>query len=206
MPDQIKTIKSRTETKFKEKGSLFIGLAFPVKSANEAEEILNKIKKEYYDATHHCYAYQIMENTPRYSDDGEPSGTAGIRIYNAITHFELTNILVISIRYFGGTKLGVGPLGKAYYQSAFDTLSQSSIVIKKNFLKAKIGFDYSLISKIHHYLSQYSVRITENRFEENPVIIFNIQANEYENLLKEITDATKGQSSLEIIDSDLFLE
>lgn len=206
MPDQIKTIKSRTETKFKEKGSQFIGLAFPVKSANEAEEILNKIKKEYYDATHHCYAYQIMENTPRYSDDGEPSGTAGIRIYNAITHFELTNILVISIRYFGGTKLGVGPLGKAYYQSAFDTLSQSSIVIKKNFLKAKIGFDYSLTSKIHHYLSQYSVRITENRFEENPVIIFNIQANEYENLLKEITDATKGQSSLEIIDSDLFLE
>lgn len=137
MTDQIQTIEQQHETKFKEKGSLFIGQVYPVNSVEEAEEFLTSVRKKFYDATHHCYAYRIMENDSKYSDDGEPNGTAGIRIANAINHFELTNLLVISIRYYGGTKLGVGPLGKAYYQSAYDTLSEMEIVTKKKLFKTK---------------------------------------------------------------------
>ncbi|MDZ7765436.1 MAG: YigZ family protein [Melioribacteraceae bacterium] len=97
---------------------MFIGYAAPCKNDEEAEQILEGKKKQYYDATHNCYAYKILPESIKYLDDGEPSGTAGIRILNAIQHFDLTNLIVISTRYFGGTKLGVGPLGKAYYNSA----------------------------------------------------------------------------------------
>ena len=96
--EKIKSITKFTETKFKEKGSQFIGQAYPVQKEEEAQELLESIRKKYYDATHHCYCYNIFESVNKYSDDGEPSGTAGIRILNAINHFELTNILVVSIR------------------------------------------------------------------------------------------------------------
>ncbi|MBI5727800.1 MAG: YigZ family protein, partial [Ignavibacteriales bacterium] len=109
------TISEKAEFRLKEKGSLFTGIAFPVRNVQECDEILAQHRKDFYDATHVCYAYRIINGPVKYSDDGEPAGTAGVRLLNAIEHFNYYNILVLSIRYFGGTKLGVGPLGKAYY-------------------------------------------------------------------------------------------
>jgi uncharacterized YigZ family protein len=199
------TITNYPETKFKEKGSSFIGRAFPVESTEEAEEKLEEIRKKFYDATHNCFAFKIREKDPRYSDDGEPSGTAGMRILNAINHFELENILVVVTRYFGGTKLGVGPLGKAYYNSAYDTLKSAEIVKMKNFLKMKAVFQYDAISQIHHFLSQHNSKIIENSFEENqPAIIFYSTDSEFENLQKDLVEATRGNIKLSKLDEEFL--
>ena len=206
MSDLIKTIKSKAESKFKEKGSLFEGHVYPISSSGEAENILSEIRKKYYDATHHCFAYQILDENPRYSDDGEPGGTAGIRILNAINHFELVNVLVVSIRYYGGTKLGVGPLGKAYYKSAFDTLSIANIVTKRKYLKAKIIFDFDLTSKIHHFLSLNSANILENAFDKKPQIIFTILENEFKKFETEIIDSTSNRIELSVIENNIYQE
>jgi putative IMPACT (imprinted ancient) family translation regulator len=121
----FQTIKEPNESRIKEKSSIFIGRAFPIKSTNEAEKILGKVKQEFYDASHHCFAYKLIDGNVKSSDAGEPPGTAGVRILNAIKHFKLNNILLIMVRYFGGTKLGIGPLGKAYYQCAFKILESA---------------------------------------------------------------------------------
>src|ERR1035437_8880518 len=122
----IRSIEGFTEAGIKEKGSAFTGQAYFMSDSDECVKKLNKIIKQFYDATHHCYCYKLNSGEAKYSDNGEPSGTAGIRILNAIEHFDLTDILVVVIRYFGGTKLGVGPLGKAYYESALNVLKSRS--------------------------------------------------------------------------------
>ncbi|MGE5352693.1 MAG: IMPACT family protein [Acidobacteriota bacterium] len=166
IPEEFLTIKEFSESKFKEKGSLFIGQSYPVTSEGEAQEILERTKKKYYDATHHCYAYRLAQGETKYSDAGEPTGTAGIRILNAIEHFSLSNIIVISIRYFGGTKLGVGPLGKAYYNSAFTSLEAAEKVRKTCYKKILITSGFDFISHVHHALSKASSKILNTYYEE----------------------------------------
>ncbi len=171
LPLEIKTISHKTEFKLKEKGSIFIAKSFPINSEKEIEQELNSIKKEYYDATHHCYSYQLQNGNFKYSDDGEPNGTAGLRIYNAQNHFELKNILTIVIRYFGGTKLGVGPLGKAYYESAFGSLSNSRIKILQLYQSLIISYDYSQSKNIHYLINKYDIKIINNDFSQSPKIV-----------------------------------
>ncbi|MCU7491273.1 MAG: IMPACT family protein [Bacteroidota bacterium] len=166
IPEEFLTIKEFSESKFKEKGSLFIGQSHPVQSEAEALEILERTRKKYYDATHHCYAYRLSSGETKYSDAGEPTGTAGIRILNAIEHFSLTNIIVISIRYFGGTKLGVGPLGKAYYNSAYTSLEGAEILKKICYKKVIITSGFEFISQLHHALSKVTSRILNTYYEE----------------------------------------
>lgn len=191
-PEKIKTIASYNEYKFKEKGSLFIGQAHPVELEEEARQILESVKKKFYDATHHCYAYLLQDNTSKYSDDGEPSGTAGIRIINAINHFSLVNLLLISIRYYGGTKLGVGPLGKAYYRSAEETLASAKIIEKTAYQKIRIEFDFNHTSQIHHYLSLYNAVQIKNIFKTNPSIECLITPNQVKKMAEDLVEATKG--------------
>ena len=165
--EEIFTIKAFSESKFKEKGSQFIGQAYPLESADGFNKIHSDVKKKFYDASHHCYAYRLVDGLFKYSDAGEPNGTAGIRILNAIDHNELTNVLVIVIRYFGGTKLGVGPLGKAYYNSA-ETAIQSAGKIKKTALqKVYIKAGFTLSSLIHKTIADFEMKIIDTRFTED---------------------------------------
>ncbi len=170
-PLSIKVIQNISEYKFKEKGSLFIGTAIPVYTEDEAISKLTELRKKYYDATHNCYAYLVNDGKFKYSDDGEPNGTAGTRIFNAIKHFEVTDLLVVSTRYFGGTKLGVGPLGKAYYDCAYKTLEHSNIIQKTLYRKVAIQYPYDYSNLVHRTLATYSARIQENEFNEIPKII-----------------------------------
>lgn len=170
LPLEIKTISYETEFKLKEKGSIFIAKSFPVFYEKDIEQKINFIKKEFYDATHHCYSYQLHNNTIKYSDDGEPNGTAGLRIYNAQNHFELKNILTIVIRYFGGTKLGVGPLGKAYYDSAYGSLSHSKIKTLQLYQSLIISYDYSQSKNVHYLINKFDIKIIKNDFSEYPKI------------------------------------
>ncbi|MEW6654134.1 MAG: YigZ family protein, partial [Bacteroidota bacterium] len=153
--NNIKTLKAANEYRFKENGSLFITICEPILTEEEAIGFLSKIKRQYYDATHHCYSYITQNGSFKFSDDGEPSGTAGKRIYNAQNHFDVTNLITIVIRYFGGTKLGVGLLGKAYYNSAFQCLSNSIFEEKELYNRITITYDFAFSKTVHHFVTKY---------------------------------------------------
>ncbi len=172
--DTYKTILKKAEGLFKDKGSRFIGLAYPVKSENEVKEIIAGLKKEYYDATHHCYAYYIRHiGTPaiRMNDDGEPSGTAGRPIYGQIISSDLKNILIVVVRYFGGTKLGVSGLINAYREAAKITLENADIIENtiRNVYMAE--FDYSLMNVVMQVLKNDVITIKENGYNNNNALI-----------------------------------
>lgn len=202
----IKTLKSQNEFRFKEKGSEFIAFAAPAETVEEAERILEGKRKQFYDATHNCYAYKIMTETEKYSDDGEPNGTAGIRIMNAIQHFELTNLIVIVTRYFGGTKLGVGPLGKAYYNSAHDVLEESKVIEKINYSQYDIIYNFEQSKTIHHFLNSYKCIIKENKFDTRPIISFLIKPENLSDFETDIKNATKGSTKINLIRNAIFVK
>jgi len=205
-PDIINTITSNAQSEFKEKGSLFIGKAFPVQSSEEAENILTEIRKKYYDANHNCYAYKLIDNEEiRYTDDGEPNGSAGIRILNAIIHFQLSNILVVSTRYFGGTKLGVGPLGKAYYNSAISAIKNTKIIKKVNYSEIMIEFDYDMTSHVHHLINNFHAKNIQNIFEETPKIKCLIKPIDLLRFNDELTTALKGKVKNTLLNENIFL-
>jgi uncharacterized YigZ family protein len=192
LPISKKVISSTCESKFKEKGSLFIGTAFPVCNEEEALSKLADTRKKYYDATHNCYAYLINDGKSKYSDDGEPNGTAGIRIFNAIKHFDVTDLLLVSTRYFGGTKLGVGPLGKAYYDSAANTLENAQIVTKNLFQKIVIEFPYDYSNLVHRTITKFSARIIENEYSEKPTIHIFLPGNNPKSFNEELKSTSNG--------------
>ena len=203
LPNKIQTIRSLSEFILKEKGSQFISHAFPVPSENEAIEKLNDVKKKYYNASHHCYAYKFADGKSKYSDDGEPSGTAGIRILNAINHFDLLDLTVIVTRYFGGTKLGVGLLGKTYYESAFHSLEEAERISKTLFRRIQLIYPFELSNSIHNYLSKYSAKIEGTSFEKLPSIQALLPFEKYDFFIKEI-DSIFG-AKVKINDTENFL-
>jgi len=190
---QITIVEGFNEHIFKEKGSIFIGQVFPIASSNEAKNILNDVKKKYYDATHHCYAYKCANSDSKFSDDGEPSGTAGIRLLNAISHFDLTNVLVVVIRYFGGTKLGVGPLGKAYYSSAMEALKQSKKVIKSRAQKATLSFSFDYVNAVYKLLAENEIRITGTNYSDKVSLSITIKTEIIKMVAETLTTVTSGQ-------------
>lgn len=202
---KILSIKEFYESKFKQKGSIFIGQAYPVLLEEQAEEILVSVRKKYHDATHHCYAYRVYEKTEKYSDDGEPSGTAGIRILNAIHHLDLYNVLFISIRYFGGVKLGVGPLGKAYYSSALQTLEKAKKIKRVLQNKLKIFFDYSLTGKVNNLLNLYNAKIIQTMFDGMPAILFLIESERQKYFADAVKELSKGSARLEVVEEHLLI-
>lgn len=205
-PEVIKTITKRNEFEFKEKGSRFIGFAAPCSSEEEAQKILEEKRKQFFDATHNCFAYFILPDVVKYSDDGEPNGTAGIRIFNAIQHFELTNLIVIVTRYFGGTKLGVGPLGKAYYNSAYGVLDSAKLISKENYSLFELEYDYEHSKTVHHFLDKHNCIIKENKFNQKPVISFLVKPSGIDKFKSDIVNATRGTGSIKIIEENLFIE
>lgn len=205
LPENIKTLSSLIEFKLKEKGSLFHAISIPMESEESAGQFLNKIRKEYYDATHHCYSYKFHDGHFKYSDDGEPSGTAGIRIYNAQIHFNLTDILTVVIRYFGGTKLGVGPLGKAYYDSAIGSIQEEKIVEKILYQQIKIEYDFSLSKAVHYLISKYRIIISESLFNTTPQIIGLIKPSDRPGFEAEAASFDQQKLNCVFIDSFTYL-
>jgi len=204
--ETIQTIIDKSEFQFKEKGSLFIGYVFPIQNLDEAELILSEIRKKHYDATHNCYAYKFIDKESfKYSDDGEPNGTAGIRILNAINHFNLSNVLVISTRYFGGTKLGVGPLGKAYYNSAFGAIENANIVSKTNYSKILIDFGFDFISDVHHFITTYKVQNINNLFDQTPQIECLIKPVFIEKLNDNLSAVSNGKIKISKLKENIYL-
>ena len=165
--DTYKTIEHPALGLYKEKGSKFISFAYPVSSETEIREIIGRIKKEHHSARHHCFAWQIRSDKPtfRINDDGEPSGTAGRPIYSQIQHHDLTDILIIVVRYFGGILLGTSGLINAYKQAAADVLAKSEIVEKIIETTIEINFDYQSMNEVMLLLKDFKLEMTDSRFD-----------------------------------------
>nr|WP_315136655.1 YigZ family protein [uncultured Capnocytophaga sp.] len=182
--DTYKTIAIPIEEViFKEKSSKFLGYAFPVTSEEEIKVHLEEVKKAHFSARHWCYAWQLGYGTAqryRANDDGEPNNTAGIPIYGQIQSFELTNILVIVVRYFGGIKLGVGGLVQAYKTTAQLTLQVAEIEEKLITEELRIRFDYPLMNKVMRVVKEQNLTITQQNLTENCELQLAIRQSDYQ--------------------------
>jgi uncharacterized YigZ family protein len=179
--DNYKTIeKPSRETLFKEKGSKFFGYAFPVLSEDDVKEKLEGLKKKHHAARHFCYAYQIgIENKQyRANDDGEPNNSAGLPIYGQIQSFKVTNILIVSVRYFGGTKLGVGGLISAYKTSAQLALEASNILEKTINIHYKLTFNYDLMNAVMRIIKEKNIEITNQKLEMDCQYTISVRKND----------------------------
>ncbi len=167
MKDTFRTIQSMSEGIYKEKGSKFLAFAYPVDSLDEVKQILEQKRKEFYDARHVCYAYMLgAERTDfRANDDGEPSSTAGKPILGQINAAELTNVLVIVVRYFGGILLGTGGLTVAYKAAAADAISNAETVCKTITKKLRISFAYEQTNLAMRLIKELQLDITERQFD-----------------------------------------
>jgi uncharacterized YigZ family protein len=202
MDDFYKTItKPSVETLFKDRNSKFYGYAFPVKSEEAVKIFLEFLRKKHYSARHFCYAWQLGVESFRYraNDDGEPSNSAGMPIYGQIQSFELTNILVVSVRYFGGTKLGVSGLINAYRSSARLALESSIIEEKTIDIFFQLNFEYDLMSKVLRIIKENSILIQEQELEMNCELIIAVRKSNANKIFKIFEAFYKVQiKSLEI--------
>ena len=187
MDDLYKTITTPSkETLFKDRNSKFYGYAFPLTDEASVKDFLEFLRKKHHTARHFCYAWQLGTESVRFraNDDGEPSNSAGMPIYGQIQSFEVTNILVVSVRYFGGTKLGVGGLINAYRASARLTLESSAIEEKTIDESFQLNFQYDLMSKVLRILKENSITITRQKLEMDCEIIIAVRKSHIQKVVK----------------------
>jgi len=185
MSDTYKTISGITAGIYKEKGSKFLSFAIPVHNAEDVKELVKNYRKEYYDARHVCYAYMIGSERKewRANDDGEPSGTAGRPIIGQIDSRELTNILVIVVRYFGGILLGTGGLVTAYKEATADALELSEIIEKTVDCQFTIHFDYILMNDVMHAVKEYNAMILSQSYDTDCFMALSIRMQDADTLI-----------------------
>ena len=186
--DTYKTIAEKSEGLYKEKGSKFIALAYPVSSEDEVKDILTDLRKQYHDARHHCYAYVIGYDGDnwRANDDGEPSSTAGKPIHGQILSRELTNTLVVVIRYFGGTKLGVSGLIHAYKTAASEALDANQIEERTINDIYTITFAYPATNEIMRLIKDDELTVIEQKFDTSCAVTLGIRQSKLTVVLDKI--------------------
>ena len=191
--DAYKSVGGASEGLFKDNGSRFIAKAFPVETEEEVKEIVASLKKEYHDARHHCYAYRLgyLGDRFRASDDGEPSGSAGRPILGQIDSMGLSDVLVVVIRYFGGIKLGIPGLIRAYKTSSADALGQAEIVEKVAGKTFRVSFDYLSMNRVMKVLKDMGLQSTEQEFGNACSLTVRVRLSAEEDFRKRMQDAAK---------------
>ena len=182
----VKTIKENTSSEIVEKKSKFIGNLYYVQTEQEAEEIIKQVKKKYYDAKHHCFAYSIMTQNGivnKMSDDGEPSGTAGSPMLAILQKQELVNVLVIVTRYFGGILLGTGGLVRAYSEATLQAIQKAELVIEQRGYELEIVVDYPEFEKIQYYCKKNAISIISIDYGEKVKCRLEVTKEEKEKIL-----------------------
>ena len=165
---------------FKEKGSKFIGYAFPVSSEDEVKIHIDELKKKHHSARHWCYAWQIGIEDIQYraNDDGEPNNSAGQPIYGQILSKEITNVLIVVVRYFGGTKLGVGGLISAYKTTAKLIIDEAKIIEKTIDVHFQLNFEYVDMNKVMRIIKEHNIEIVRQKMELNCEFLISIRKKE----------------------------
>lgn len=193
--DSYYSIAHASEAQFRDKGSKFLGFAFPVKTEVEIKQKLHAINKEHPSASHHCYAWRLGpdKSAHRTNDDGEPAGTAGKPIFSQIQSNDLTNILIVVVRYFGGTLLGVSGLIQAYKTCAALALSNTSIIEQFIEEEYRINFTLDDISAVMRLLKENEAKILENTYTETNTILFRVKKQKSQAIEKAMEQLYKTQ-------------
>jgi len=185
--DTYKTItKPSEEVLFKDKNSKFFGYTFPVKTEEDVKQHIEDLKKQHHQARHWCYAYQLGTETIAYraNDDGEPNNSAGMPIYGQIQSFDVTNILIVVVRYFGGVKLGVGGLINAYKTGAQMALEASKIVTRTINIKYLISFDYKNMNKVMRVIKEKNLKVINQKLELDCQITISVRKKEAQTIFE----------------------
>jgi uncharacterized YigZ family protein len=184
----FRTIQNQTDSIYKEKGSRFLAFAYPVSSEADIKSILENLRKKYFDARHHCFAWTLGPERKQFraSDDGEPNHSAGDPILGQIRSRELTNVLVVVVRYFGGTKLGVGGLISAYKIAASDALDKATIISKEVTQTISIRYDYEFTPEAMKVVKEFSFNIIDQKFDEVCLIRADVTLERVDELIEKI--------------------
>jgi uncharacterized YigZ family protein len=196
--DTYKTLKDPSTGLYKEKGSKFLGFAFPVSDEQEIREILLKLRKEHHSARHHCFAWRLGTENEEYriNDDGEPSGTAGRPIFNQIKSNELTNILIVVIRYFGGILLGTSGLTNAYKQAASDAIQQGEIIEKVVEDLIEVHFDYQAMNEYMHIVKEMQLKQLKSDFQLECSAVLSVRQSLTELVLEKLNSVEKLKATV----------
>ena len=202
------TIRDRGEDRFEEKKSEFIGYAKRVESEEEAKEFVNEIKSMHKQARHNCWAYVIGQNygIQRYSDDGEPQGTAGIPILEVMKKQGITDCAIVVTRYFGGILLGAGGLTRAYIKGASIALKAAGVVEKVEGIKLSIEIDYDLIGKIQYLCGQNNWHIEDSEYADKVNLYIYAEKTVAPIIEKEVTEATNGKAVISKAEEGIYFK
>lgn len=186
--------------------STFIGYAKPIKTEEEAVEFINEIKKKHKDATHNVWAYTVGQNMniQRYSDDGEPQGTAGIPTLEVIKKENLRDVVVVVTRYFGGVKLGAGGLVRAYTKGAKVGIDAAKVIQKVMYQEVKIKIDYTQLGRVQNEIMNMNYFVKDTIYEDNVEIIVYSRLEEIENLIEKMTDITSATAKI-VLGEEFYL-
>ena len=191
---EYKTVEKEASDFFIEKKSKFIGYAKPVKTQEEAVEFISEIKSKHWDATHNVYAYVLRENNiQRYSDDGEPSGTAGVPVLDVMLKESLVDVCVVATRYFGGTLLGAGGLVRAYSHTSKIALEAAGIITMAQCSVMSVEVDYSFYDRFNILLSDFSAVILNTSFSDKVCVEFSVKENIVDLLNAKLIDVSNGK-------------
>ncbi len=191
---EYKTVEKEASDFFIEKKSKFIGYAKPVKTQEEAVEFISEIKSKHWDATHNVYAYVLRENNiQRYSDDGEPSGTAGVPVLDVMLKESLVDVCVVATRYFGGTLLGAGGLVRAYSHTSKIALEAAGIITMAQCSVMSAEVDYSFYDRLNILLSDFSAVILNTSFSDKVCVEFSVKENIVDSLNAKLIDVSNGK-------------
>ncbi len=198
MTKDYKTVYCTAQDEFVEKRSRFIGYCKPVTTEQEAIEFINQKRSEHWNATHNVYAYSLREgNIKRYSDDGEPSGTAGMPVLDVITKNDVFDVCVVITRYFGGVLLGTGGLVRAYSKGAKVALDASKVVLMQNCCECRLNCSYNQYGKVSALILGVGAKIDDTVYETDVTIQFHIQPDLLDLLNKQLADVTSGEVKAE---------
>lgn len=202
------TIRNFGEDRFEEKKSEFIGYAKRVENEDEAKAFVNEIKSMHKQARHNCWAYIIGENRniQRYSDDGEPQGTAGIPILEVIKKSEITDCVIVVTRYFGGVLLGTGGLTRAYTKGASIAIKNAGIVEKVVGVKLRLEMEYDLLGKIQYICAQNLWHIEDTEYSDKVIVYILAQKDILENIEKEMIECSSGKIIISKSDEEIYFK
>lgn len=201
--EEYKTVEREASDYFIEKKSKFIGYVKPVKTSEEATQFINSIKSKHWDATHNVYAYVLKENNiQRYSDDGEPSGTAGVPVLDVLLKENLVDVCVVATRYFGGTLLGAGGLVRAYSHTSKIAVDAGGIITMAECSVLSVKVDYSFYDRMNILLKDFGANITDTQFADNIEIKFSIKKDRQRALEDKLTDISNGRYLLTYLGSE----
>ncbi len=197
---EYKTVEFEADDFFIEKKSKFIGYVKPVKTQVEATDFINSIKSKHWDATHNVYAYVLRENNiQRYSDDGEPSGTAGVPVLDVLLKENLVDVCVVATRYFGGTLLGAGGLVRAYSHTSKIAVNAGNIITMAQCSVMKASVDYSFYERLNTLLNDFNANIIENDFADKVNVTFSLKKNLQKGLEDKLTDISNGKCTAQYL-------